>query len=300
MTNSAKIWIIIAILLLVTGIIIFTAVMVDCKWDFLKLNTSKYETNTYELSGEFSNVYLNTDTAKINFLPSEDEKTKVVCFEEQNAKHSVAIIEDTLTINVVNNKAWYEYIGLNLNSPKITVYLPLSNYRNLFIKESTGDIQIPDDFTFEEVELLLSTGDVKSRASAKNIKIKTDTGDIELENLSAENIDLSVSTGETSLENVRCKNLTSSGSTGDIELENVIAEEKINITRSTGDIELENCDAGSFDISADTGDVTGSLLSEKIFIASADTGKVRVPNTHSGGECKIHTNTGDIRINLAN
>ena len=48
-----------------------------------------------------------------------------------------------------------------------------------------------------------------------------------------------------------------------------------------------------------TGDVTGSLCSEKVFIARSDTGHISVPETVNGGKCSITTDTGDIIITLS-
>ena len=47
-----------------------------------------------------------------------------------------------------------------------------------------------------------------------------------------------------------------------------------------------------------TGDVTGALLSEKVFITGTNTGSVAVPETTTGGVCEIRTNTGSIRIGI--
>ena len=40
------------------------------------------------------------------------------------------------------------------------------------------------------------------------------------------------------------------------------------------------------------------FLTEKIFIAKTDTGEIKVPETTSGGKCKITTDTGDIKIEI--
>ena len=97
---------------------------------------------------------------------------------------------------------------------------------------------------------------------------------------------------------VTCKTLTSTGSTGKIALKNVIATDNFYVERSTGDVRLENCDAGEIRIKTSTGDVTGTLRSEKVFLAKTSTGKVRVPDTITGGRCEITTSTGDIDIQL--
>ena len=61
---------------------------------------------------------------------------------------------------------------------------------------------------------------------------------------------------------------------------------------------FEASDAASIFVETDTGDVKGSLLSEKIFIINTDTGKKEVPESTTGGRCKITTDTGDIKITI--
>ena len=75
--------------------------------------------------------------------------------------------------------------------------------------------------------------------------------------------------------------------------------EKFSVTRTTGYVKLDGCDASEIVIKTDTGDVTGTLLTEKVFIAHTDTGRVKVPNTTSGGRCEITTDTGNIKITIA-
>ena len=72
----------------------------------------------------------------------------------------------------------------------------------------------------------------------------------------------------------------------------------IDIERTTGDIKFNGCDASELVIVTDTGNVKGTLLSDKVFIAKTDTGSIKVPETVSGGKCKITTDTGDIKIEI--
>ena len=95
-----------------------------------------------------------------------------------------------------------------------------------------------------------------------------------------------------------CKSLISNGDTGDITLKNVTATEKFLIERDTGDVNFENSDAYEIHVETDTGDVKGTILTEKVFITKTDTGKINVPQTHSGGRCEIETDTGDIIISI--
>ncbi|MBR4295214.1 MAG: DUF4097 family beta strand repeat protein [Clostridia bacterium] len=314
----SKMWIICAIVLVILGVTLFSMALAGYNWDFTKLSTVKYETNTHQINEVFNDISIKTDTSDVVFAASSDGICKVVCDETEKIKHSVTVVDSTLTINLLDERKWYEYIGINFRSTKITVYLPDAEYNKLFIKESTGDIEIPKDFKFESIDISASTGDVKNFASASDlIKIKASTGSIKVEGVSAETLDLSVSTGKitasgincghiktkvstgkTSLTDISCANVISSGDTGEITLKNVIATEKFSIERSTGNVKFDGCDASEIFVKTDTGDVKGSLLSDKVFITESDTGSINVPKTVAGGRCEITTDTGDIKINI--
>ena len=100
MSRSTKIWLIVAASLVILGIVMFGVVMNMLNWNFLKLATVQYETNSYEIGESFSNISINTDTAVITVLPSEDGKVKVELYEHNKEKYSVTVKNDTLTINI--------------------------------------------------------------------------------------------------------------------------------------------------------------------------------------------------------
>lgn len=319
MNQKNIVWILTAVALILLGACISAAALMMNGWDFTKLGTVKYETNTHELGADFTNISFMTDTADILFVPSADGKCRVVCHEPEKERHTVSVNGDTLYVGIHDEREWYEYIGLSFDLSKIAVYLPSGEYGSLYIKESTGDVEIPEDFSFGEIDISASTGDVKCFASASgNVKIKLSTGDIFADGISAAGLDMSVSTGrvtashincggdvklhvstgKSKLSSISCRNLISDGDTGSITLANVVASGKFYIERSTGDVKFDGCDAAEIFVETDTGNVTGSLLSEKIFIAETDTGHVDVPRTVTGGKCEIETDTGDIKLNI--
>ena len=312
-------WLIAGACLLILGLILMAIAMAACNWDFTGLGTATYETNTHSITDKFTGISITTDTSDIVFVPSADGKCKVVCYEQENAKHAVSVENGSLTITEVNKREWHDYIGINVGSPKITVYLPDNEYASLIIRAATGAVAIPEDFRFEQIDISASTGDIQNRASAvKSIRLKTSTGSIHVENVSADALDLSVSTGKitvsgvicqgdisvkvstgkTHIADTTCTNLKSHGNTGDLTLQNVIAEEAFSIERSTGDVTFDSCDAGEIFVKTSTGDVTGSLLTDKVFITQTDTGHIDVPDTTTGGKCEITTGTGHIKIKI--
>ncbi len=312
-------WLIAATALVIAGSASFGAVMAIADWDFTKFSTIETETNEYEFSEDITNISIKTDTADITFFPSNITRTYVVCNEETNSKHTVNVKDGELKIEVYNTKKFYDYIGFNLFTPSITVYLPESEYGNLCIKTNTSDIDLTDSFRFKSILITSSTGDISNMASASElIKLEAGTGKIVAKGISAKQIELScstgmieidditcendakinVSTGKTVVRNLKCSNLINDGTTGDALLDNVIASGRFEITRSTGDVTLNNCDANDIYIETGTGDVSGTLITEKVFITTTSTGDVNVPKSTSGGMCEITTGTGDIDISI--
>lgn len=280
MKTSVKLSFFAAIVLILIGAILFTVVMSMNNWNFKKISTFEYETNTYEHSGAIQNIIIETTTADITIVPAaiSAQHCAVECYELEKANHTVSFENGNLVIKEADNRQWYDYIGINFGAPKITVYITSQAFDKISIQTSTGDIS---------AEML----------HANEIDLSVSTGDITLSNVSCEkDMKIEVTTGKTNLTNVTCENLTSTGSTGKVQLSDVIVNDTMTLKRSTGDVQLEGCDAHSIDIKVTTGNVTGYLLTGKIFDVSTSTGKIQVPEDYPNGSCHITTTTGNIKV----
>lgn len=319
MSKAKKWWLIIAAVLLAAGLFIFLGAMAALNFDFWKLNLMKFETNTYELSEDFEEIAIDVDTTEIEFARSDDGQCKIICFEREREKHSAAVKDGTLTIDTVDTRKWYDYIGFSIGSPKMTVCLPREKYASLSVNTHTGDIEIPEAFTFDRLTVAGTTADVECRASVSNemnidlttgsiavsetnvgtLALSVTTGRIEVNSVTCNGaMEVSTTTGGTKLRDVTCQSLTSRGDTGRVTLKNVIASDLMSIERSTGNVVFDGSDAGQIQVKTSTGHVTGTLLSPKVFITETGTGRIRVPKTASGGKCEITTGTGNIEIDI--
>lgn len=317
MEGTTKTVLIHAAILVVVGVSIFLIAMAVNHWDFSKISTIQYVTNTHTVKDDFTGICVETNTADVLFAISDDETCKVVCREQDKMQHSVEVQNGILQIHMVNTRKWYEYIGISFGQPQITLYLPQSAYDSVTVDASTSDVALPRELTFENMQITVKTGDVSNFASVTQTgKIQTKTGKIWVEDIHAGALDLSVTTGHVTVRNVRCredvtvgvstgdtrltdltcKNLSSTGSTGDLSLTNVVANGKFSLERSTGDIHFTKCDAAEISVETSTGDVTGSLLSDKVYMTQTSTGRIDVPKTTTGGKCEISTDTGNIKI----
>lgn len=275
-------------------------------------------TKTYDVE-EFTNVNVDVDISKIEFKVSEDGSRKVVCEEREKEYHTVEVKDGSLNIKSVDTRKWFEYaFNWSLTPLKVTVYTPAGDYNDATIKTSTGDITIPNNYSFhalsvntstgnsdiksnvaEELKVSSSTGNITLELNAKSLLASASTGKIALNNVNvAEDIKINTSTGDVSLTSVTAKNLTLEGSTADEKLTGTVIAEHTKIKVSTGNVDLIDSDSNTLDIETSTGHVKGTLLTTKIFDAKSDTGKVNVPLSGVGGLCKIRTSTGNIEIKI--
>lgn len=318
MRRKTKLWLCIAGAMVIVGTALSGIGFTMVGGNLAMLSTNKYQTKEYIVSENFQNIAFSCCTAKIDLVAAD--YCKVVCYEEGNAPHTVKVEGDTLEIKVLNKKKWYQYIGINFDTPKIIVYLPQGTYGNLSVSCTTGDTNIPSGYDFNKIDITGKTGQVVCCASAeKDLRVKLTTGSIRLAQVTAGQLALSVSTGDiiisdaqckgdavvnastgnTKLTDLTCTNLTSSGTTGDLDMKKVVVSETFSASRTTGDVGLNMCDAAEITITTGTGQVEGTLLSDKVFIANTTTGRVDIPKTTTGGKCKIRTTTGNINLSIS-
>ena len=318
MNKKTKAWLISASVLVALGLIIFAAVMTVCDWDFAKLGTVTYVTDTYKADSDFDKISVNAATSDIEFIPADDGDCTVVCFESEKVKHSVSVKDGTLVIETTDIRKWYDHICISFVKPKVSVYLPKSEYASLSVETDTGNITVPRDFSFESIGISGDTSDVDCRAfasgtveikvtvgttvidgsSAERLSLTSTTGDIRVNSAAVGgDIGIKTNTGNVNLTDTCCGDILAETDTGNITLKNVAAD-GISVGSDTGNVRFEDSDAENIIARTSTGNVTGTLLSEKVFVTKTSVGKVSVPQTASGGKCEITTSTGDIRIDI--
>lgn len=291
-----------AAVLAVIGGAIFAIAFAVLGFDINQISTQKYEFNTYMLNEDFNSIEINTETANVIFAKSDSDKCRIECTEREKMKHTAEVRGETLVIDTLNTRKWYDYIGMNFGNETVTVYLPKDVYTSLKVNTNTGCTEIPKIFSFENVNIKTDTGVIECFADVSNsIELQTDTGSIRAEN-SAPNGEVKVktSTGSIAIADIRCNKLSAVSNTGIIELKNTIAEDNMTITCATGSVKFDGCDANEIKVKTNTGSITGTLLSDKVFFAKSAVGNVDVPKTASGGTCELTTDTGNIKLEIKN
>ncbi len=278
--SRTKKWVIAGVILIIAGALISMGAFAYSGFNINMLSTVNYVTNTYEADGEFNNIKIDVDAEEIVFVLSDEDHAKVECTEPEKVPHNVSVKNGTLSIGVTSVKMTPWEIGIPMGKTQTKIYLPENEYGELSIDSDLGSIDIPKDFTFSEIKIDHDAGGIKCLASAKgDISIKTDVGKTELEGLT-------------------CENLFVESDTGKIQLTDVNASGRFDLKTDVGGISFDGCDAGEISARTSTGSIEGTLLSDKVFTAKTDTGKVDVPDTKKGGKCDVSTDTGSIRIRI--
>lgn len=311
--------IVVAAALIFIGIAVAACGFAMSGFDIKKLTTDPEVTNYMTIDQDFNSIIIDATTADLKILPSTDGQCKIDLVERENLYFMPSVENGILTINEIDDRKWYEYIGIGWSNMSITLYLPKEQYDSLTVELTTGRAQIDSGLEFGKVDVKATTGNVKCEAKVtESLEIKCTTGLIYASDAKVDTIRLKASTGSIELCNSSCRGLeieTTTGSiklsevsgtgdfdieatTGKINLSDVVTEGDLTIEADTGDVIFKRCDAANLSITTDTGDVEGSLLSSKVFFYETDTGDVDLPRTDEGGKCNIETDTGDITITI--
>lgn len=282
------------ILLSLLGVIILAIIAGLCNAAYLKsTETSKI----YVIEEVYNDIKINGDNFDVSVYLTNSNENKVVYMVNKKVSVDISVENGVLDINQNDNRKFYDKL-FNFSNFKVKLYLSCQALNSLIIDNKTGDIDISKGFTFENVNIDNSTGDVSFKSNVtNNFSVVNSTGDIELEDCNVGgNIIITNKTGDIDLVNVKGNKLDIKISTGDTELDNTIIDTDFKLVGSTGDVDFDGFDASNIDVSVTTGDVEGTILTSKIFIVRSSTGVVKVPETVTGGTCKIVTKTGNIKI----
>lgn len=307
----------ISVVFIIIGLLMFLILMSSLNWDFTRITNVNYETVTFDISDDFSDISINATTADINFYKSNDGTSSITIYKKKSITYSTSVEEGKLTLTEKTTPRTVDH----LFSPKqtIDVYLPAEEYGALSVKITTGDTTVPYGFTFTSATLDNTTGDSSFSANVSGaLSIKSTTGDISVSGTSAGSISANVTTGDikisssivgkaiaiggstggVSLTNARAENIYVDITSGDITLTNSVASDTLDLIATTGDVTLNRCDGNTVKVKTTTGDICGTLLSKHVFTATATTGSIRVPSYETGGKCNLKTTSGDIDVSV--
>ena len=290
---------------------------------------------TYPVEGAFRSLDVRSSGGDVELKVSTDGRCRVECVECDGWTHKVEIREGTLYVERETKANVNLLLGMS-GRDVIEIWLPERDYEALSVSATSGDIRIPADFRFDVASVATTSGDTDFRAQVGgaiscastsgaigvtdvacaslsmactsgglyvsgvetgSLSLAGSSGNVSLENVSASgDIYVHTTSGAIRMKAVACRTLEAESTSGEKKLTDVIVQERFKSAATSGALELTRCDAGSLYIESTSGEVEGSLLTDKIFITHTTSGDAKVPVGRSGGDCEIHTTSGDIRL----
>ena len=303
MSHTKKIWICAALICVLLGAVISGGTLAAIGFDFSRLNTMEFVThtykvrdpdthgsaspgasetegpNTYTAEGTFSRISIDAAEADVRLIRSDTDECKVVCIESEKITHTVTVEADTLTIVRYDERKWYERSGIYWGDMSITIYLPGDSYDSLSVSTLSGDVTVPEEFTFDTVQVDTASGEIDFLAAAnRSLRLKTLSGDLTVAELTTENLTLQTTSGDMELTGLSADSMNISTTSGEIELENVTAD-TLFVKSTSGEIESDDVR------------VTDRMEFETV------SGDVRLTGCVSNGWLGVTTVSGDVKLN---
>lgn len=284
------------IVLLIVAIITFLVMCIkgSFKFNFNNFNFGTEISKTLYLDKKYDNLFnevkIDTNSADIEILNSENEKAKVVIYadEDKLKTKNINTTNDILNIELKTK----ECVGFCINKKsKVMIYLPETYDKEITIKNNYGDIDI-DEFENSIINIEEDCGDVVIE-SAKKVDVDNNYGDVEIKNVVISEIKNDC--GDVKIGTVN--DITIENNMGDIKIEKV--NEFLDISADCGDIKIDDINLiKNSNITNNLGDVKIKNIKDVYIDAKTDLGNVKINNNYNKSDItlKIENDCGDIKI----
>lgn len=305
MNKAKKIWIIAACAAVAVGLTIVIILSALGSKALFSSEQVKKELKTYTVDQDFSNISIKNTQYDIILLPSDDDKCRVESMEEEKLYHTVEVTGDTLTIEEVNNKKWFEcfYFGLNPSNwteTTLTVYLPKEEYKNLYLETTSGDIYAESKLTFADAELHNTSGNViMSEITAESISAKSTSGNVHISNSDIKTeLFLKSTSGNTKISETNAGKITSESTSGSVSLKKTKTENDINAHTTSGSIRFSDVEANDISVKSTSGDaeLTNSVSAGRFYVKTVS-GDIELESC-DGKNLNLESTSGEIEGSL--
>lgn len=302
-----------ASIMIVAGIIIVISAFAvnGFRWPNVTVNLAhmtsepvNYIKKTVDIKDKFSSIEVKSASdVDVAVKKASGDTSYVEYYDCENLTHHVDVSDGVLRITADDsrNVAFNVSIGLYTGAwPSVTVYLAGTEYDDLKIMTSSGDIDMEYYLLVGNIDIEASSGDVTVNGSnSDSLTIATRSGNIKIDSASSKDTRISANSGDVSLGDVVTDNVDLKTSSGNITSGSIKAK-RINGRASSGDVMIRDCDASEINIMTNSGDVSIGIGSEMKYEYTTKTssGDVNVPDSVKGadGKCNIETSSGDIDV----
>ncbi len=242
------------------------------------LNGEKTNEVTLNAEGEFNSISVKASITDIIIKKSANGTSYAVCDESEKIKYDLKVENQVLILSEIDNRKWYDYIGIYFGGREAVLYLAEDFYDSISVNISSGDISCEEEtLTFGNARLHVSSGKINISSNASQA------------------LDLSATSGNIYISKLSCESLTADASSGKITVSDVSARKSITMKATSGNINIERTTAESISIKASSGNIkltdTAVKASTKIDVTS---GNIRLTDFTSEESTAITASSGNI------
>ena len=300
MKTAKKVWLIVAGSLVFVGLALSVGAFASVGFDVHKLGTVSFTEKQSVIEEPFRNIRVEAVESDVEFVLSKDGSCKVSCVEREDVSCTVSVEDETLVVKEEKQNRFVE-IGIYTQQMKTTVYLPQDTYETLSVQSASGNISIPASLSFAQVSMESTSGNVESEAAVeKKLFMRTVSGDVLAGQSSPLEVTAISTSGNVSLSSMTIRDTATIKTTsGNMNIKKTCAVNEMFCSSASGQVIFEQSDAGSLRAETISGDVSGTLLSQKLFQIQTVSGTVNVPLSQPGGGiCAVNTASGDVRLSV--
>ena len=323
MKKSTKISLLVSLILVIAGAVCIFISLLGAGFDMRKFSNMTFEKKVFEITENFDGLHINEENDNIELYLSDDKTCKIVCYDSDEVYHEYNFNDDgRLMIFYRDNRVWYEKCFTLMENKKIQIYLPDKEYKELAIHSVNSNIDVPNSFTFEQINIHTVNGKIslncdvaKWRIFANDFQEKTGYSRLNCnvtEGVSVETTNgVILLTGEINgkihadtvngkiiadnIKNADSADFSTTNASIDI---NADVIKKLDVHSTNGSIQFSVKNSDRINMETVNGKITGTVPADKKCVARSTNGKISVPNrVDNDGDFYFQTVNGDVNIN---
>ena len=196
---------------------------------------------------EFNKIDISTESLDIEFVKANDNIVNVKVYDEEDSSVYVGVTDNTL--KVVSKNKTKVHFGIATMNKKVVISLP-ENIYDLVITSTSGDIT--SEIEFNNVSIKSTSGDIKLD-KVKDADLSVTSGDIFVKEVN--NLIINSTSGDVDINKIN-NHIELKTQSGDVKINDLSLTEDSKIKVTSGDIKvLKSSSDIYFNASSKTGDI---------------------------------------------
>lgn len=239
-------------------------------WGFnAKTELIKTENHNY---GDIYNIKVDTKSSDVKIIPTDNNQITVNVYGQKDQKVNVFLEKGILNVEYYNEFLCFGFCNMD---SYIEIKIPKGYVDDLVVNTVSGDIYVGDN-AMENIKLKSVSGDISIENSNK-INVTSTSGNVKV--MKAEDLVIKTVSGDLKINTVS-KSLSAETTSGEVEVERLEINSDSDIKTVSGDVEIGSINNIYVDTSTLSGDV-----------------KIKNNNRLADIVLSIHTTSGDIEVN---